>query len=209
MNTLRELLSNTALLGIIITGILGPICVIYFKHVFYQKKTLSVLKKEEFNLTVRNQNIINNSLNQLQEQLSIDRLIVFQFHNGGNFWPNNQSMKKMSVTFESTAPSISTDIFKMQNIPVSFFSGVLESMIDSDNHAFFNIQKVKDNALRFYWESRGVSCVYLFPVQNLEGLLVGILGVEQTHNTLLSAESIHKLSDESKRMSGYLSYIIK
>jgi hypothetical protein len=192
--------------GAVITGALGPILVVKYKQNVFKNKD-NQQKKEEFNSTVRNQNIINNSLNSIQEKYEIDRIMIMQFHNGGNFWPGNQSMKKMSVQYESTAPGISSHILALQNTPVSFFSGVLHNMLEDSKHAVFYTEKIKDNALRAFWESRGVGIVYIYPILGLDNLLLGLLIIEQTtSDSNLTVSTLNVLEDEAKRLSGYIQY---
>lgn len=206
-----ESISNPTLtnLGIaLITAVLGPLAILVFRYYFFKKRTLTALKREEFNSTVKNHNTINNLLNALQEQHKLDRILICQFHNGGNFWPGNQSMKKMSATFESTAPGISTDLMKMQSVPVSFFSGVLETMLENDAISTLSIDNIKDNALRYFWESRGVELVYVFPIYCLDHLLVGVLMIEQIGSSQpITTEILSKLHDEAKRLSGYIVHV--
>lgn len=192
--------------GAVITGALGPILVVKYKQSAFKNKN-NIKKQEEFTIAVRNQNIINSSLNALQEQYGLDRIMIMQFHNGGNFWPGNQSMKKMSVQYESTAPGVSSHILALQNTPVSFFSGVLQNMIEHNSYVMLDISKVKDNALRSFWECRGVTIVYLFPILGLDNLLLGLLISEQTtENSHISQGTIKMLEDESKKLSGYIQY---
>jgi hypothetical protein len=195
-----------SIVGVLITGIVGPIVLVRYKQNVYKNNT-NFRKQEEFNLALKNQSTINESLNNLQETLDINRILITQFHNGGNFWPGNQSMKKMSVTYESTSRGTAADILKIQNVPVSFFSGILQDLISATQPVFLNIKEIKDNALRYFWENRGVELVYLFPILGLDNLLLGILIVEQTNEHLtLSETSIHILSDEAKKLSGYIVY---
>lgn len=195
-----------SIVGVFITGIVGPIVLVRYKQSVYKNNT-NFRKQEEFNLALKNQSTINQSLNDLQETLDINRILITQFHNGGNFWPGNQSMKKMSVTYESTSLGTAADILKIQNVPVSFFSGILQDLISATQPVFLNIKKIKDNALRYFWENRGVELVYLFPILGLDNLLLGILIVEQTNEHLtLSESSINILSDEAKKLSGYIVY---
>lgn len=195
-----------SIVGAVITGALGPILVVKYKQNVYRNKN-NLQKQEEFNIAVRNQNAINNSLNTLQEQHNLDRIMIMQFHNGGNFWPGNQSMKKMSAQYESTAPGVSSHILALQNTPVSFFSGVLQGMIENNKYVHLEVNKLKDNALKSFWECRGVSVVYLFPILGLDNLLLGLLISEQTSSEhTLTLSDIKALEDESKRLSGYIQY---
>jgi len=194
----------------IITGILGPLIVLALRYFLQNNKNANKKKQQEFDFIVKNQDIINNRLNILQEELGLDRVWVCQFHNGGNFWPGNQSMKKLSVIFESTDSCVSTDIMKMQNIPVSFFSGLIQQFVtENKNFIELQVEKIKDNALRSYWSTRGVECVYLYPIYCMDQMLVGLMGVEQTNtDKRLTNDTTSQLCDESKKLSGYIANVV-
>jgi hypothetical protein len=202
---ITDLLTTNGVLGAFITGLIGPLTVYLVRQYVTGAKRKHTERYKEFSFTIKNQNLVNTSLNSLQEHYSVDRVWICQFHNGGNFWPGNQSMKKISVMFESTAAGVSTDIMKMQNIPVSFFSSIIEQMIERNTYSHLIIKEVKDNALRCYWESRGVGLVYIFPIYNLKELLIGMMCVEQLdEDCVLDQEKCHGLSDSAKQLSGYI-----
>jgi len=188
-----------------VSGVFGPLFVFLVRKKFLPNSTIRGLKNKEFSILIKNQNIINNALNDLQEHYKVDRIWISQFHNGGNFWPSNQSMKKLSVTFESTALGVSTDIMQMQSIPVSFFSGVLDKMMDDESYITLTMDKLKDNALRSYWSSRGVATVCLFPIYCLDKMLVGLMCVELLDmKSSLTSQQCAELYDEAKKLSGYI-----
>ena len=111
-----------------LTGIAGPVLLVLVKHKLFNVNKDLEKRKKDFRQSLEIQERINTSLNSLQSKFNLDRLWIAQFHNGGNFYPGNKSMKKMSMTFESTAPGIAADIMKMQNLPVSFLSPVLQKL---------------------------------------------------------------------------------
>jgi hypothetical protein len=192
-----------------LTGILGPVLLVLIKHKLFKQSKLLERRKTEFKHSLEIQELINNSLNNLQSRYSLDRLWIAQFHNGGNFWPGNKSMKKMSVTFESTAPGIATDILKMQNLPVSFLSSVLQKLTDKDVTGItIDTDTEEDHALRSFWESRGIHTVYLFPIKCLESDFIGVFGVDFIKRDGFITEEIYdNLRAEALILSGYVASI--
>lgn len=192
-----------------LTGILGPIALVLVKHKLFRKNKDLEERKKDFRQSLETQDLINSSLNNLQSKYNLDRLWIAQFHNGGNFWPGNKSMKKMSMTFESTAPGIAADIMKMQNLPVSFLSPVLQKL-NSDDGTGINIDVYteEDYALRSFWEARGVQTVYLFPIKCLESDFIGIFGVDFVkRDGFLTDELYDQLRAEALLLSGYVALI--
>jgi hypothetical protein len=200
-----ELLKLLPLICAILIGIAGPIVVTYYKHLLYRKSLIIRKKKEDFNATLNIQESVNTALNELQTKYNLDRLWVAQFHNGGNFWPGNKSMKKMSVTFESTAAGIAADIMKMQNVPISFFSACLQKLNNGKEGIKIDVYSEADFAVRDYWLTKGTSTVYLFPIRSIEDLFIGVLGVEFVRqDEELTEEQYNKFSGEAKLLSGYI-----
>lgn len=192
-----------------LTGILGPILLVYVKHKLFSKDKQLEMRKKDFRQSLEVQELINNSLNKLQSRYNLDRLWIAQFHNGGNFWPGNKSMKKMSVTFESTAPGIAADILKMQNLPVSFLSSVLQKLTDVDVTGItVDTDTEEDHALRSFWEARGIHTVYLFPIKCLESDFIGVFGVDFIkRDGFITDEIYDHLRAESLILSGYVASI--
>jgi hypothetical protein len=192
-----------------LTGILGPILLVYVKHKLFSSVKQLERRKTEFKHSLEIQELINNSLNKLQLKYNLDRLWIGQFHNGGNFWPGNKSMKKMSVTFESTAPGIATDILKMQNLPVSFLSSVLQKLTDKEVTGItIDTDTEEDHALRSFWESRGIHTVYLFPIKCLESDFIGVFGVDFIKRDGFITDDIYdSLRAEALILSGYVASI--
>jgi len=196
------------LVAAFLTGIAGPVGLTYVKHKLRTKNRQLDSRKTDFENTIETQELINKSLNKLQEKFDLDRLWVAQFHNGGNFYPGGKSMKKMSVTFESSAPGVATDIMRMQNLPVSFFSSSLQKLNNGEESVITDIHTEQDHALRSFWENRGANTVYIFPIKCLEGGFIGILGVDLIKNDGFLPENIYKeLKLESILLSGYVAAI--
>jgi len=196
------------LIAAFLTGIAGPVGLTYVKHKLRIKSRQNQARKTDFENTIETQELINKSLNKLQEKYNLDRLWIAQFHNGGNFYPGGKSMKKMSVTFESSAPGVATDIMRMQNLPVSFFSSSLQKLNNGEESVVTDIHAEEDYALRSFWENRGANTVYIFPIKCLEGGFIGILGVDLIKTDGFLPENIYKeLKTESILLSGYVAAI--
>ena len=192
-----------------LTGIAGPILLVLVKHKLFRANKDLEKRKKDFRQSLEIQERINTSLNSLQQKFNLDRLWIAQFHNGGNFYPGNKSMKKMSMTFESTAPGIAADIMKMQNLPVSFLSPVLQKLTEDDTTGItIDVFTEEDYALRSFWETRGVQTVYLFPIKCLESDFIGIFGVDFVkRDGFVSDEVYDQLRAEALLLSGYVAAI--
>jgi hypothetical protein len=192
-----------------LTGILGPVILVYVKHKLFRRDKALEARKKDFKQSLETQELINTSLNTLLQKYNLDRLWIAQFHNGGNFYPGNKSMKKLSMTFESTAPGVAADIMKMQNLPVSFLSPILQKLTDNSVTGItIDVYTEDDYALRSFWETRGVQTVYLFPIKCLESDFIGIFGVDFVkRDGFLTDEVYDQLRAEALLLSGYVAAI--
>jgi hypothetical protein len=192
-----------------LTGILGPVVLVYVKHKLFRGDKALEARKKDFKQSLETQELINTSLNDLLQKYNLDRLWIAQFHNGGNFYPGNKSMKKLSMTFESTAPGVAADIMKMQNLPVSFLSPVLQKLTDNSVTGItIDVYTEGDYALRSFWETRGVQTVYLFPIKCLESDFIGIFGVDFVkRDGFVTDEVYDQLRAEALLLSGYVAAI--
>jgi hypothetical protein len=209
VSSMPEYIHFIPLMIAFLTGILGPILLVLVKHKLFSVNKDLEKRKKDFKQSLEIQERINTSLNSLQQKFNLDRLWIAQFHNGGNFYPGNKSMKKMSMTFESTAPGIAADIMKMQNLPVSFLSPVLQKLTEDDTAGInIDVYTEEDYALRSFWENRGVQTVYLFPIKCLESDFIGIFGVDFVkRDGFVTDEVYDQLRAEALLLSGYVAAI--
>jgi len=192
-----------------LTGIVGPIALLYVKHILSLKREKDRTKRrDDFNITIEMQQKINSTLNFLQNKYDLDRVWIAQFHNGGNFYPGNKSMKKLSATFEATKPGVSTDLMKMQCLPISFFSKVLTEMNETQTGVIIETGETNENAFKDFWLHRGIHRSYMFPIVCLEGDFIAILGVDfNDMNGRLSDELYKELENEAKLLAGYVAIV--
>ena len=197
------------LLVAFVSGVIGPMVVMYVKHVLVVQRAKTLKKRNsDFKNTICVQQKINNAINTFQSKHGFDRVWVAQLHNGGHFFPSNVSMKKLSMTFESTKPGISTDIMKLQNLPVSFFSGIFENVNNTYKHFVVSSETVEDCALINFWNSRGILKSYIFPIICLESGLIGIFGIDLiTENLDFDKKMLNVIEDEVKLLTGYISIV--
>ena len=79
-----------------ITGVIGPIAVLYIKHILDSRK-----KKPDMVMdTLRVSELINQKIDHIKEEFKADRVWISQFHNGGNFYPTGKSIAKFSIMYE-------------------------------------------------------------------------------------------------------------
>ena len=108
-----------------ITGVLGPLLVIFLKNLLDRKKPTDMVRE-----TLAVSERITNKLEQIKEEFDIDRVWITQFHNGGHFYPTGKSMAKFSIIYEAVSPGVSSIRGQFQNIPVNLFSKSINELLE-------------------------------------------------------------------------------
>ena len=186
-----------------ITGVLGPILVIYIKYLLEKGK-----KKPDIVMdTLRVSELIDHKIEHIKDEFKADRVWISQFHNGGNFYPTGKSIAKFSIIYEVVSlrtPSVQTNF---KNIPVNLFSKSINQLLLND---VIEIEDFSDNTistygLKYIAEESGCKSAYLFSIKTIEGKFIGVLSVEYTNEIKrLDMESINHLQVHASSIGGVL-----
>lgn len=174
-----------------ITGVLGPILLIYIKHLLGKKK-----KKPDMVMdTLRVSELINSKIEHIKEEFDADRVWVSQFHNGGNFYPTGKSMAKFSIMYETVGQYGQSVQTNFKNIPVNLFSKSINELLNNDSIEIpdYTDEKIPTFGLKYVAEETGCKSSYLFAIKTIEDRFIGILSVDYTRDkkSLTSEEIIH------------------
>ena len=186
-----------------ITGVLGPILVIYIKHLLDKRKKKPDIVKD----TLRVSELVNQKIDHIKEEFKADRVWISQFHNGGNFYPTGKSIAKFSIMYEVvgvSTPSVQTNF---KNIPVNLFSKSINELLVNDVIEIedFSDEKIATFGLRYVAEESGCKSAYLFAIKTIEDKFIGVLSVEYTKEiTRLDIEAINHLQVHASSIGGVL-----
>jgi len=194
---------STSVIVAFITGVIGPLLVLFIKHKL-EKKT----EKPDMVLeTLKVSELIMTKLEHIKDEFKCDRVWITQFHNGGNFYPTGKSMAKFSIMYEVVGPGISSVQSNFHNIPVNLFSRSINQLLETD---VIEIPDYKDETvatygLKYIAEDTGCKSGYLFAIKTIEGKFIGTLGLDFTRRkTKLDMESINHLQQHSASIGGVL-----
>ena len=186
-----------------ITGVIGPIAILYIKHVLNSRK-----KKPDMVMdTLRVSELINQKIDHIRDEFGADRVWISQFHNGGNFYPTGRSMAKFSIMYESVSQNATSVQSNFKNIPVNLFSRSINELLHND---VIEISDFKDDTiatfgLKYVAEETGCKSAYLFSIKSLEDKFIGILALDYTkRKTRLNMEDINHLSNHASSIGGVL-----
>ena len=186
-----------------ITGVFGPVSVLFIKNLMDKKKKKPDMVKE----TLRVSELVNHKIDHIREEFHADRVWVTQFHNGGNFYPTGKSMAKFSIMYETVNPGISSVQTNFHNIPVNLFSKSINELLNND---VIEIPDYKDETiatfgLKYIAEDTGCKSGYLFAIKTIDDKFIGTLGIDYTKKkTKLDMESINHLLVHATSLGGVL-----
>ena len=192
-----------ALITAVLTSIVGPIAVHYAKQYNDSRKK----KEDPLTESLRVNQMINEKLEIVKKEYQADRIWMLQFHNGGHFYPTGRSIQKFSMVYELLNPTTVPCQTQFQNIPVSLFSTAINHLAEGNT---IQIPNTSENDSRFEGITSvvigaGVESTYLFPIFNIKGEFVGIVGIDYVEDPIcLSQEKIKSISLETSTIGGVL-----
>jgi len=185
-----------------ITGVLGPILIVYIKSKLEKKEKPDMVKE-----TLRVAEMVTNKIEHIKEEFKADRVWITQFHNGGNFYPTGKSMAKFSIMYETVHPGVASVQSNFHNIPVNLFSKSINRLLSDD---FIEIPDFKDETvatygLKYIAEDTGSKSGYLFAIKTIDDKFIGTLGLDFTkRKTKLDIEAINHLLVHATSLGGVL-----
>ena len=194
---------STEVIVAFITGVLGPISIVYIKNWLDKKKTKPDMVKE----TLKVSELVTSKLEHIKEEFNPDRVWVTQFHNGGHFYPTGKSMAKFSIIYEVVNSGAQSVQQNFQNIPVNLFSKSINQLLVNDiiEISDFKDETIATYGLKYVAEETGCKSGYLFAIKTIDGKFIGTLGLDYTkRKTKLDMESINHLSVHAATLGGVL-----
>ena len=201
---------NVYVLTAIISGFFSTLVgfgTVALRNYFDTKKAK---KQKDENETITGKDL--ESMMEIQEFLdgvidkwSIDRGAIYQFHNGGKFF-NGVSMKKYSLTYESTSPGIAKVKEANQNVFVTEHPYLMKQL--SENTIFSTpIEDQSLDYIRDRLEEQGIVQVVSIPIRSLNNILLGFVQFYMIKNKMEITEEMEEdLIEGAQRISGYLHY---
>jgi hypothetical protein len=194
---------STSVIVAFITGVLGPILLLFIKNKL-EKKT----EKPDMVLeTLKVSELVMTKLEHIKEEYKSDRVWITQFHNGGNFYPTGKSIAKFSIMYEVVGAGIPSVQSNFHNIPVNLFSRSINHLLENDSIEIpdYKDETVATYGLKYIAEDTGCKSGYLFAIKTIEGKFIGTLGLDFTkRKTKLDNDSIKNLEHQSALIGGVL-----
>lgn len=199
------------IIAAIITGVLGPFVIWWLKERYDEEEDDPKVSDEKNTVDqeVKFAQNIAKELESIREELEAGRTWIAQFHNGGKLLNSvrDASMKRVSVTHEVTAAGVSKEQRTFSEVLVSFFSEMIDRLIQNDYVTYKGNQVDVDPEVELLFRQRGTEQMYLFAMRNIDGVLIGILGVDYTaREESLNEQEVQYLKAKASLLAGYIFY---
>lgn len=178
-----------------------------FLDKFLTKRYETINAKKSKNLSkqeIEHIEYIQSYLDNLRKDVNADRAVIYEFHNGGNYYFKNRSIKKYSISFESVSNGIEKILEKYQNIPTATFTYVLGKLEKNKEYTVKDTEKSLDPTIFSFGTLHGIKSIAFLPLISISGSFVGFVGFhyfdEQTDLKLLT----QNINDKLQLMVGYV-----
>ena len=146
----------------------------YFKR--YNDTKKESYSKSKLMEQIRRDEIVHIAIRDLRRKYNADRIYIWQFHNGGNFY-TTYPMQKTSITYERTSDGLERKSEKYQNMLISNFTGYIKQVIDLEMF-FYDMKDMEDLLVRSMCQQYGTQSHVAVPIFDDKQHLVGILSLD-------------------------------
>ena len=195
-------------LQIIITGIFSIIVAfgtVWIKHFLdAQKKSNDEEDYERISQSdIDSMLEVQDFLNEFRAKWCIDRVGVFQFHNGGKFF-HGVPMKKYSQTFESVSNGVSKSKEHNQSVFVTEHPSLMKHLTECE-FFYVDAQDPVLDYIRGRVTEEGILQIFTTPIRTLSGQLIGFIQLHTVkHRINICEELQEEVIELANNLSGYL-----
>jgi hypothetical protein len=181
MTTLAML---TTILVALITAVIGPLLMTWFKNKLEKAPKISSVK-EAIDLN----ELVDHQLDMMMDEIGCDRIWIGQFHNGGHFYPTGKSIQKFSLFYEKVSPNTNAIQHIFQQIPVSLFPKALSKLYKDGELSIVDYKKDETYDLSLFHKEYNTKSFYMIAIDDLDGHFIGLMGIAFSNEE-------HKLTKE-------------
>jgi hypothetical protein len=181
----------------------------YFKR--YNDTKKESYSKSKLMEQIRKDEIVHLAIRDLRRKYNSDRIYIWQFHNGGNFY-TSYPMQKTSITYERCSDGLERKSEKYQNMLISNFTGYIKQVIDS-KMLYLDMKDVEDLLIRSMCQQYGTQSHVAVPIFDEKQHLIGILSLDWVFSDIpekyISENKFNQLitEDLSKEVKSLKNYI--
>jgi hypothetical protein len=171
---------------IFMTSITSIVVALIGKDYFRKKedKRRKDKSKEDLMEQIERDEIIHLALRDIRRQFHADRIYIWQFHNGGNFYTES-SMQKASITYERCSDGLERKSEKYQGVLVSLFSWYMKKVMMNESY-FLDMEEIEDIGIRSLCTGNGTKSHVATPMFDDKNHLIGILCMDWVFSSIPS-----------------------
>lgn len=147
----------------------------YVVETFYTKATIThedLIK--QLKTTIKINFILENLLRDIPES---SRSYIFKYHDGIK-GVSSLAFLFQSNTHEVVKPGVSSEISKLQHLPINLSPERLEAFINRKCYYYIVNSSNKNIAFNQLLKQRGIIAITAYPLYNLEDKLIGYVGID-------------------------------
>jgi hypothetical protein len=172
---------------------------------WYLKYTYGEYKQKKIDKELIHSKLIQTILDQLLEEYGCQRAFILQRHNGGKY-KTGKSMTKLSTSFESLDEGVSSEFRQSQNLPMSLYSGLINSV--TENKAIYpSVEEIDDLLTKAFFVQRGSKSAVVYPIEK-GSELIAMIGFEWTHKQKNMDTIIAEMTRDGKVIGETLSKLL-
>lgn len=171
---------------IFMTSITSIVVALIGKDYFRKKedKRRKDKSKEDLMEQIERDEIIHLALRDVRRQFHADRIYIWQFHNGGNFYTES-SMQKASITYERCSEGLERKSEKYQGVLVSLFAWYMKQVMMNESY-FLDMEEIEDIGIRSLCTGNGTKSHVATPMFDDKNHLIGILCMDWVFSSIPS-----------------------
>jgi hypothetical protein len=184
-----------------IIGVAGTLSAIWFKHYLQKKNQTECI----IDRTVQEDSEILDRLEEMKNEVKADRISIFSFHNGGEYY-SGKSMQKLSCSYEVVQPGVARTQLELQNIPVSACLATVQQLIQNKEFHCYDVEThYPESACKHQLIQHGVKSTYQYAIFDLNRRAIGILRADFVlDKEEISGDAYDALRYLAIKLPGYL-----
>lgn len=176
-----------------------------------QEKAKENISKQQLMKQIQQSEIVHYALRELRRKYNADRVYIWQFHNGGNFYTSSP-MQRATITYERCSEGLERKADKYQGVLISNIPSYIKESMEG-NMFYHDVEEIPDFALRSLLISHGTFAHAATPLYNKDKNLIGIVSLDWVFseisedyliNEQFTQEFKEQFINESSSLSLYL-----
>ena len=142
----------------------------------YTEKQKQVDTKSKLLEQIKRDEIVHLAIREIRRKYNADRVYIWQFHNGGNFYTTSP-IQRLSITYERCSDGLERKAERNQNLFITNFTEYIKDIMDYKMF-YSDVTKIDDIGLRTLLQSNGTKSHAAIPVFDRDEHLVAILALD-------------------------------